>query len=343
MTLYFSNDYSRGAHPKVIEKIVQTNMQLECGYGFDSYCSSAKNKIKKSCGKRDAEVYFLVGGTQTNATVIKSILKQYEGVIAPDTGHISTHEAGIIEVGGHKVIELTNYEGKIRAIDVKNYIDNYNKDEIKMHMVTPGMVYITFPTEYGTLYSKNELEELYDVCKENNIPLYVDGARLGYGLVAKECDMTFNEFSNLCDIFYIGGTKVGALCGEAVVFSNKIYVPNNFPTLIKQMGGLLAKGRLLGVQFDALFTDDLYFEISRNAIKMANRLKRSLKSKNYKFFIDSATNQQFIILENKKIKELQKFINFSIWENYNDDNSVIRLVTDWSTTEEDIDKVIKLF
>ena len=212
-----------------------------------------------------------------------------------------------------------------------------------MYMVTLGMVYITFPTEYGTLYSKKELEELYDVCKENNIPLYIDGARLGYGLVTKECDMTFNEFSNLCDIFYIGGTKVGALCGEAVVFSNKSYVPNNFPTLIKQMGGLLAKGRLLGVQFDALFTDDLYFEISRNALKMANRLKRNLKSKNYKFLIDSPTNQQFIILENKKIKELQKFINFSIWENYNDDNSVIRLVTDWSTTEEDIDKVVKLF
>ena len=206
MILHFNNDYSRGAHPKVIDKIVQTNMLLECGYGFDSYCSSAKNKIKKSCGKRDAEVYFLVGGTQTNATVIRSILKQCEGVIAPDTGHISTHEAGIIEVGGHKVIELTNYEGKLRAIDVKNYIDNYNKDEIKMHMVRPGMVYITFPTEYGTLYSKKELEELYDVCKENNIPLYVDGARLGYGLVTKECDMTFNEFSNLCDIFYIGGT-----------------------------------------------------------------------------------------------------------------------------------------
>lgn len=266
-------------------------MHLEPGYGFDSYCSSAKNKIKESCGKRDAEIYFLVGGTQTNATVIRSILKQCEGVIAPDTGHISTHEAGIIEVGGHKVIELTNYEGKIRAIDVKNYIDNYNKDEIKMHMVTPEMVYITFPTEYGTLYSKKELEELYDVCKENNIPLYIDGARLGYGLVIKECDMTFNEFSNLCDIFYIGGTKVGALCGEAVVFSNKSCVPNNFPTLIKQMGGLLAKGRLLGVQFDALFIDDLYFEISRNAIKMANRLKRNLKSKNYKFLIDSPTNQ----------------------------------------------------
>lgn len=210
-------------------------------------------------------------------------------------------------------------------------------------MVTPGMVYITFPTEYGTLYSKKELEELYDVCKENNIPLYVDGARLGYSLVTNECDMTFNEFSNLCDIFYIGGTKVGALCGEAVVFSNKSYVPNNFPTLIKQMGGLLAKGRLLGVQFDALFTDDLYFKISKNAIKMANRLKRSLKSKNYKFLIDSPTNQQFIIIENKKIKKLQKFINSSIWENYNDDNSVIRLVTDWSTTEEDIDNVIKLF
>lgn len=343
MTLFFNNDYSRGAHPKVIEKILETNMQVELGYGFDSYCSSEKDKIKKSCGKEDAEIYFLVGGTQTNATVIRSVLKQCEGVIAPDTGHISTHEAGIIEVGGHKVIELKNYEGKIRAIDVNNYIENYNKDEIKMHMVRPGMVYITYPTEYGTLYSKDELKELYDVCKENNIPLYVDGARLGYGLVARECDMSFNEFANLCDIFYIGGTKVGALCGEAIVFSNKSYVPNNFPTLIKQMGGLLAKGRLLGVQFDALFTNDLYFKISKNAINMAHILKTNLKANNYKFFINSPTNQQFIILENEKIKKLQKFINFSIWEDYDENNSVIRLVTDWSTTEEDINKVIKLF
>lgn len=343
MTLFFNNDYSRGAHPKVIEKILETNMQVELGYGFDSYCSSAKDKIKKSCGKEDAEIYFLVGGTQTNETVIRSVLKQCEGVIAPDTGHISTHEAGIIEVGGHKVIELKNYEGKIRAIDVNNYIENYNKDEIKMHMVRPGMVYITYPTEYGTLYSKDELKELYDVCKENNIPLYVDGARLGYGLVARECDMSFNEFANLCDIFYIGGTKVGALCGEAIVFSNKNYVPNNFPTLIKQMGGLLAKGRLLGVQFDALFTNDLYFKISKNAINMAHILKTNLKANNYKFFINSPTNQQFIILENEKIKKLQKLINFSIWEDYDENNSVIRLVTDWSTTEEDINKVIKLF
>lgn len=343
MTLFFNNDYSRGAHPKVIEKILETNMQVELGYGFDSYCSSAKDKIKKSCGKEDAEIYFLVGGTQTNATVIRSVLKQCEGVIAPDTGHISTHEAGIIEVGGHKVIELKNYEGKIRAIDVKNYFKNYNKYEIKMHMVRPGMVYITYPTEYGTLYSKDELKELYDVCKENNIPLYVDGARLGYGLVARECDMSFNEFANLCDIFYVGGTKVGALCGEAIVFLNKSYVPNNFPTLIKQMGGLLAKGRLLGVQFDALFTNDLYFKISKNAINMANILKTNLKANNYKFFINSPTNQQFIILENEKIKKLQKFINFSIWENYDENNSVIRLVTDWSTTEEDINKLIKFF
>ena len=343
MTLFFNNDYSRGAHPKVIEKILETNMQVELGYGFDSYCSSAKDKIKKSCGKEDAEIYFLVGGTQTNATVIRSVLKQCEGVIAPDTGHISTHEAGIIEVGGHKVIELKNYEGKIRAIDVKNYFKNYNKDEIKMHMVRPGMVYITYPTEYGTLYSKDELKELYDVCKENNIPLYEDGARLGYGLVARECDMSFNEFANLCDIFYVGGTKVGALCGEAIVFLNKSYVPNNFPTLIKQMGGLLAKGRLLGVQFDALFTNDLYFKISKNAINMANILKTNLKANNYKFFINSPTNQQFIILENEKIKKLQKFINFSIWENYDENNSVIRLVTDWSTTEEDINKLIKFF
>lgn len=342
MTLFFANDYSRGAHPKVLDKLVQSNMEIEVGYGFDSYTNSAKEKIKKACAKSDAEIFFLVGGTQTNATVIKSLLRSYEGVIATNTGHISTHEAGIIELGGHKVIELANYEGKLRASEVREYLETFHDDANKTHMVLPGMVYISYPTEYGTLYSKKELEELYEVCQDYNIPLFIDGARLGYGLMSKECDMTFEEFTNLCDVFYIGGTKVGALCGEAIVFSNPKYVQQNFVTIIKQMGALLAQGRLLGIQFDALFTNNLYFEISKHAIEMAEILKHGLKEKGYKFFVDSPTNQQFIIIENSKLSELEERVKFAKWEKYDNTHTIIRFVTDWATKKEDVEKLVEL-
>ncbi|MGX7111346.1 threonine aldolase family protein [Gemella cuniculi] len=340
MTLFFANDYSKGAHPKVLEKLVETNMKIEVGYGFDTYCDSAKEKIRKACGKKDAEIFFLTGGTQTNATVIKSLLRPYEGVIAVNTGHISTHEAGIIEAGGHKVIELNNYNGKLNVDDVREYINTFYKDANRTHMVMPGMVYITYPTEYGTLYTKEELNNLYKVCKEYDIPLFVDGARLGYGLMARECDITFQEFSSLCDVFYIGGTKIGALCGEAVVFSNTKIIPQNYTTFIKQMGALLAKGRLLGVQFDALFTDNLYFEISKHAIDMAELLKETLKEKGYKFFLDSPTNQQFVVIKNEAAKELEKKMKFAYWEKYDNNNTIIRFVTDWATQKEDIEKLI---
>lgn len=342
MTLFFLNDYSRGAHEKVLEKIVESNMETEIGYCFDSYCISAKEKIKKACAKENAEVFFLVGGTQTNATIIKSLLHPYEGVIAPKSGHINTHEAGIIEAGGHKVIELPQYEGKLCAEDLSVYLDDFSNDENNIHMVQPGMVYITYPTEYGTTYSKSELEEIYNLCKYNNIPLFIDGARLGYGLMSKACDVTLPEFANLCDVFYIGGTKVGALCGEAIVFSSTKYIPQHFVTLIKQMGALLAKGRLLGVQFDALFSNNLYFEISQHAIEMAELLQKGLREKGYQFYVDSPTNQQFIIIENSKLEQLKEKVKYTSWEKYDDNHTVIRLVTDWATKKEDVEKLIEI-
>ncbi|AXI27103.1 low specificity L-threonine aldolase [Gemella sp. ND 6198] len=342
MTLFFVNDYGRGAHPKILEQLTQTNLESEYGYGMDSYSELAKEKIRLACEKEEAEIYFLVGGTQTNAVVIKSLLRSYEGVIAANTGHISTHEAGAIEYTGHKVIELPNYNGKLRAEDVEEYFDTFGKDANLMHMVKPGMVYISYPTEYGTLYNKEELTALHTVCKKYNVPLFVDGARLGYGLMAKECDITFKEFTDLCDVFYIGGTKVGALCGEAVVFTNKTIIPANYITIIKQAGALLAKGRLLGVQFDTLFTDNLYFNISKHAIEMAELLKKGLKDKGYKFYIDSPTNQQFIIMENRRMEKLKKTVQFAKWEKYDDSHTIIRFVVDWSTKKEDVEQLIKI-
>ncbi|ERK59590.1 Beta-eliminating lyase [Gemella bergeri ATCC 700627] len=342
MTLFFVNDYGRGAHPKILEQLTQTNLESEYGYGMDSYSERAKEKIRLSCKKEDAEIYFLVGGTQTNAVVIKSLLRSYEGVISANTGHISTHEAGAIEYTGHKVIELPNYNGKLCAEDVEEYFDTFGKDANLMHMVKPGMVYISYPTEYGTLYSKEELTALHTICKKYSVPLFVDGARLGYGLMAKECDITFKEFADLCDVFYIGGTKIGALCGEAVVFTNKTIVPENYITIIKQAGALLAKGRLLGVQFDTLFTDNLYFNISKHAIEMAELLKKGLKDKGCKFYIDSPTNQQFIIVENNRMEKLKKTVQFAKWEKYDDTHTIIRFVVDWSTKKEDVEQLIKI-
>ena len=340
--LFFVNDYGKGAHKKVLEKIIESNDSVEFGYGFDSYSKSAKNKIREACGKEDAEIHFLSGGTQTNMIVIKSLLRSFEGVIAADSGHISVHEAGAIEHSGHKVIELKNYNGKLRAEDVKNYLETFHADSNKAHMVMPGMVYISYPTEYGTLYSKKELEELYSLCKNYEIPLFIDGARLGYGLAADECDIDLPTLANLCDVFYIGGTKIGALNGEAVVFSNKKYCPANFMTIIKQNGALLAKGRLLGAQFDALFTDSLYFDISKHAIEMANILKKTLVEKGYRFYIESPTNQQFIILENSKLEELEKKVKFAKWEKYDDNHTIIRFVTSWATKKEEVEKLIEL-
>jgi len=331
----FESDYTNGVHTKVLQRIIDTNNETLTGYGLDHYCNSAIQKIKETCKTPQADVHLLVGGTQTNSIVISSLLLDSEGVIAATSGHVSVHEAGAIEYTGHKVLTVDHKDGKIAHTTVKNYLEGFYADESREHMVYPGMLYISQPTEYGTLYSREELKELSTVCKRYNIPLFIDGARLGYGLMSNECDHSIEDIAQLADVFYIGGTKVGALCGEAVVFT-KNNTPRHFRTLVKQHGALLAKGRLLGVQFDSLFTDNLYFEISRHAIDMAKLLKKVLKSKGCKFYLESPTNQQFIIMSNEQYNSIKEKVKLGVWEQIDENNLVVRLVTSWSTTKEDI-------
>lgn len=338
--LYFENDYCEGAHNSILQKLLETNMEKLPGYGTDVYTSSAKEKIRQACCCPDADVYLLTGGTQTNATVISSVLNRYEGVLAASTGHIGVHEAGAIEFTGHKVLPLPHRQGKIEAHVLENYLKDFFNDESYEHMVFPGMVYISHPTEYGTLYSLDELKDLHRICSQYQLPLYMDGARLGYGLACSHTDVTLKDIAAYTDVFYIGGTKVGALCGEAVVFPRK--TPPHFFTMIKQQGALLAKGRLLGIQFDALFTDDLYLKISKHAIDTAQKLKDAFRQKGYHFFIESPTNQIFVILSNEQIKELKKQVVFSFWEKYDETHTVVRFASSWATTMEDIDRLIEL-
>lgn len=340
--LSFACDYAEGAHEKVLARLLETNMEQLPGYGSDDYCEMAKEKIRKACNCPDAQIFFLVGGTQTNDVVIDSMLRRYEGVVAAKTGHVSVHEAGAIEHSGHKVLTLPEHQGKIDAGELETLLKEFWSDENYEHMVFPGMVYISHPTEYGTLYQEEELKQLSSVCRKYKIPLYMDGARLGYGLMSSETDVTLSKVAEYCDVFYIGGTKVGALCGEAVVFTKK-NMPAYFLTTVKQHGALLAKGRVLGVQFDALFTDDLYFKISRHAIEMAEYMKEGLRKKGVPFYLDSPTNQQFVILENSRMEELQKEVAFSFWEKADENHTVIRLATSWATTKENIDRLLELF
>ena len=286
-------------------------------------------------------MYLLTGGTQTNAVVIDALLESYEGAVAAETGHINVHESGAIEFTGHKVMPLPQHEGKINAVELRKFIETFYNDQNHQHMVYPGMIYISHPTEYGTLYTKEDLTELSKVCRDYGIPLFVDGARLGYGLMAKNTDVTLELLCELCDVFYIGGTKIGALSGEAIVFTHN-NAPKNFVTFIKQHGALLAKGRLLGVQFDTLFTDDLYFRISKHAIEMSEILKRELAEKGYRFYFESPTNQQFVIVENSKMEELSKRVVFSFWEKYDENHTVIRFATSWATKKEDVIKLMEL-
>ena len=332
----FESDYIAGAHPKVLQKLSETNMEVLSGYGNDPYTESACKKIKKACECEDAEVFLLTGGTQTNALVISSMLQGYEGVLSADTGHVNSHEAGAIEYTGHKVLTLPNHAGKVDAGELEAYLRSFYADANHEHMVFPGMLYISHPTEYGTLYTKQELEQISDICRAYEIPLYLDGARLGYGLMSKQTDVSLPDIARLCDVFYIGGTKVGALCGEAVVFT-KQNAPKHFMTVVKQHGAQLAKGRLLGIQFDALFTDGLYFEISRHAIEMAEKLKAVLKEKGYRFYLESPTNQQFIVIEDSILRQWQDKVAYSFWEKADETHTVIRLATSWSTKEEDIE------
>ncbi len=331
----FESDYNNGMLPEILTALADTNHEKVSGYGFDPYTERAKEKIRNAVGNDKADVFFLVGGTQTNATVIDALLMPCEGVICVDTAHIAVHESGAVEAAGHKVITLPSGDSKLSVRALRSYMDKFLADDTCPHMVQPGMVYITMPTEYGMLYARKELEEIYDVCRHYNLKLYVDGARLGYGLMSEACDYSLPFLAAHCDAFYIGGTKVGALMGEAVVFSN-IPVPKHFFTTVKRHGALLAKGRMLGVQFNTLFTDGLYFRISRHAIEMAGRLKSVFAAAGIPLAVDSPTNQQFVVLKRTQYDALSQKIKFEVWEPSKSDRVVCRFVTSWATTEEDI-------
>lgn len=339
--LAFNNDYSHGAHPAVLQALVDTNMEPQPGYGTDAHTERAKQLIREACQAPDADVFFLVGGTQANATVIDMLLAPYEGVVAAETGHVACHEAGAIEFGGHKVLTIPGYEGKMHAEDLENYIQVFYENESYEHTVFPGAVYVSLSTEYGTLYSKAELAAIHAVCQKRQIPLFVDGARLAYALAADECDITLPELAQLCDVFYIGGTKCGALCGEAVVFTHG-NMPKQFVTMVKRRGAMIAKGRLNALQFDALFTDGLYEKICAPAVKLAIKLRDGLKAKGYRFALESPTNQQFIIVENSRLPELQSKVVYSFIEKYDAEHTVIRLATSWATTEEQVDELLSI-
>lgn len=339
--LSFESDYIIGAHPKVLEALCKTNNEVLSGYGNDPHTKNAGNLIKAACSSPESEVFFLTGGTQANAVVISTMLRNFEGVISAKTGHIALHEVGAIEYTGHKVIEIDGVDGKLPSQNLISYLEAFYGDENNTMMVQPGMVYISHPTEYGTLYTKNELLELRRICDRFGMKLFLDGARLGYGLMSKETDVTLPDIADICDVFYIGGTKVGALCGEAVVFK-KGQAPRFFRSQTKQHGAMLAKGRLTGVQFEALFEDGLYFEISKNAIDRAEELKGLFASRGYQFFLDSPTNQQFIILTNEQMESIGSKCRFGFWERIDEDRCVVRFATSFATTKEDIEALSKI-
>ncbi|MBR2067997.1 MAG: aminotransferase class V-fold PLP-dependent enzyme [Solobacterium sp.] len=335
----FDSDYIEGCIPEILEALQATNQEQCPGYGEDIHSLHAKELIQQTIGNSEADIYFLSGGTLTNVTVISSILKHHQGVITASSGHIHTHETGAIEAYGHKCLTLPSTDGKIYAKDVDAYISEHYASDVAVHTVQPGLVYISFPTESGTLYQKKELEELYSICKKHDVPLFIDGARLGYGLSAKTNDLSIQDIAQLCDIFYIGGTKVGALFGEAVVITNDKY-KKDFKYHIKQHGGMLAKGRALGIQFEVLFSNNNYFNISKHSIAMAELLTEGFIKKGYSFQYEATTNQLFPILSKAKQKELEKEFAFQYWEPYDENHDVIRFVTSFMTKKENIEYLI---
>lgn len=339
--LSFASDYTEGAHESILRRLAETNMEQVPGYGADPYCASAREKIRRECCLPEADVRFLVGGTQTNQIVISALLARHEGVIAPDTGHISLHEAGAIEYTGHKVLPLPHREGKIAAEALERFMANFAADLNNEHMVHPGMVYISWPSEYGTLYGRAELEALARTCRKWRLPLFIDGARLAYGLACPRADLNMADIARLADVFTIGGTKCGALCGEAVVFPRGD-APRHFTTLVKQQGGLLAKGRLLGIQFDTLFTDGLYERLGRHAVETADRLRALFAEKGYRLYVDSPTNQIFPVLDNEQERRLAARAAFSFWERLDDTRIVARFATSWATRPESLEALAAL-
>jgi len=333
----FESDYVSGAHPEVLKRLVETNFESLPGYGDDKYTVSAREKIKTVTGKPEADVFFVSGGTQVNQLVISTLLDDGDGVVAVKSGHINVHESGAIEFTGHKVLAIDGKDGKIVPEKLSEYLESDYDD----HMVRPGMLYISHPTEYGTIYSKKELCEIYGICKKHSIPLFIDGARLGYGLSCSKSDMDIKEIASMCDVFTIGGTKVGALCGEAAVFSG-IRAPERFIAKIKQRGGLMAKGRVLGVQFDALFTDGLYFRISEHVAGMADMLRNGLIKLGVEFFVDSPTNQLFPVFDDSVIEKISGKVKYSFWEKAGHGRSIVRFATGWATEKEDIEELLSM-
>lgn len=341
--IYFDSDYMEGAHPQVMEALVRTNLEHTIGYGCDQYCQQAREAIRKACGAPDALVQFLVGGTQTNATVIDALLRRHEGVLAAESGHINVHESGAIEHSGHKVLTLPAHNGKVLASEVDAYITEFYSDETYEHMVAPGTLYITQPTECGTMYSLGELEQISAVCHKHNIPLYLDGARLGYALASPEADFTLEDIARLCDVFYIGGTKCGLLFGEAVVAPNPERLPHFFP-LVKQHGALFAKGRILGIEFLTLFTDGLYKSICEHAVELAQRIRKGFADAGYSAAGEGlSTNQQFFRLPNEMVDRLRASgVSFEDWGARGKEETTVRFVTSWATTDEDVDTLVSI-
>lgn len=338
--IYFHNDYSEGCHEKVLQRLMETNLEQTPGYGTDDYCESAARKIKAACGREDVDVHFLVGGTQANLTVIDAALRPHQGVLCAVSGHINVHETGAVEATGHKVLALPSDDAKITAAQVADAVTAHRNDDSFEHTVQPKMVYISNPSELGTLYSLEELEALSKVCRDNGLFLFLDGARLGYGLAAKDYDVTLSDIARLCDVFYIGGTKVGALFGEAVVIANPA-LKEDFRYMIKQHGAMLAKGRLLGVQFDALFTAGLYFEISAHAVEMADKLRDCFDSLGIRYLVPGITNQIFPILPDTLLSELGKNFMFTEMERVDENSRCVRFCTSWATTEENIEALCR--
>ncbi|MBR3836391.1 MAG: low specificity L-threonine aldolase [Clostridia bacterium] len=338
--LRFDSDYMETAHPRILQKLTEINFDKNTSYGFDVYTESAKDKIRKECNCPDALVYFLIGGTQTNKVAIDALIEGYEAVICASTGHIATHETGAIESCGHKVITLEGENGKLMPETLEGYMQSFYADKNHEHSAQPGLVYISFPTEYGTIYSRAELESLRKICDSYSLRLYVDGARLGYGLMSPVCDITLPELARLADGFYIGGTKVGAMLGEALVIPNPDSVKKLF-VQIKRHGALLAKGWVAGVQFDTLFTDGLYFEISKNAIDNAMYLRDELKNLGYEMFLDSPTNQQFVVVDDEKLDLIKDKVGYGFWHKL-DGRTVIRFATSWATEKSQVDELIDL-
>ena len=334
--IFFNNDYAEGCHPKVLEALAATNLEQTPGYGEDCYCAEAAEKIRKLCKREDLAVHFLVGGTQTNLTVIDAALRPHQGVLCADSGHIHVHETGAVEATGHKVLALPGVDGKLTAKQVADYVNAHWADPSFEHLAQPKLVYISYPTEWGTLYTKAELQALHEVCTRKGLYLFLDGARLGYGLMAAGNDVTMEDLAALCDVFYIGGTKVGALFGEAVVISN----PNlqaDFRYLMKQKGAMLAKGRLLGVQFGALMDGGLYFEIASRADRLADQLREAFAGQGYGFYMENTTNQLFPILPSAVREKLKKEFSFIEMDWVDEDNRVCRFCTSWATKQENVD------